>query len=497
MFVDSSGRERIFHGTNAVVKGPPWIPDWRKFSVDISMSKEDFEWMRQLGLNALRLGIFWTGVEPVRGQYNESYLDEIEHIVTLAASHGVYTFLDMHQDGFAEQFCGEGFPPWAVRRSEFPKHMGWPFPYSKPLSDSQFYKEDKLAGDPRVPAHWACWSKHGPGWGESTRESAQAYQALYSNWEGIGDAFVAMWAKVASRFAHRPEILGLEIFNEPFAGDIYTDPLLLVPFPNPDNADAKNLQPLYRKVNAAIRAVDQDVLLFVAGTTWDDFGVGFSAPPGGEDYANRTVIAYHFYIPPQILIEQQFEAYQIASRRLKTATFMTESDHAPGREILAGDIGDGADAVLQSWTSWEWKSFVRGGNASNPSQFADYGSGKTGHASQWPGPLPNSDFQKGLARTYAMSIAGEAKSMFFNVTSSDFELKYVVRNLDSGVATEIYVWPERYPGGANVEASASSGSMRVDYDGKSSQVLVYSETGVQEGTQVVVKISNKMASIVV
>merc|ERR1712217_940014 len=141
-------------------------------------------------------------------------------------------------------------------------------------------------------------------------------------------------------------------------------------------------------------------------------------------------------------VHEQFDAYQIAARRLKTAAFMTESDHAPGREILAGDIGDGADAVLQSWASWEWKSFVRGGNSSNPSQFADYGSGKTGHAGDWPGPVPSADFQKGLARTYAVAIAGKAESMFFNVTSYDFDLKYVVQNGDPSIATVIHIWPE-------------------------------------------------------
>merc|ERR1719503_247419 len=115
IFVDSAGRERLFHGTNAVVKGPPYHPDGRSFSTDISMAKEDFEWMQRLGLNVLRLGVLWAGVEPIQGQYNETYLDELEFIVNTAAEHGVYTFLDMHQDGLSEYFCGEGVPGWAVR----------------------------------------------------------------------------------------------------------------------------------------------------------------------------------------------------------------------------------------------------------------------------------------------------------------------------------------------------------------------------------------------
>merc|ERR1719213_823541 len=110
----------------------------------------------------------------------------------------------------------------------------------------------------------------------------------------------------------------------------------MVPFPNPRNADARNLQPLYDRVNAAIRAVDDDVLLFFAGTTWDDLGAGFTAPPGGEAYANRSVLAYHYYKPPQFSVDMQFEAYNVAARRLRVAAFMPESDHGPGREVEAG-----------------------------------------------------------------------------------------------------------------------------------------------------------------
>ena len=55
-----------------------------------------------------------TGLEPTRGVYNATYIDELENIVNLAAAHGVYVFLDMHQDGLSKLFCGEGFPSWAI-----------------------------------------------------------------------------------------------------------------------------------------------------------------------------------------------------------------------------------------------------------------------------------------------------------------------------------------------------------------------------------------------
>jgi len=47
-----------------------------------------------------------------------------------------------------------------------------------------------------------------------------------------------------------------------------------------------------------VRKVDEDRLIFFAGVTWDDLGVGFKTPPGGNEEANRSVIAYHYYSPP-------------------------------------------------------------------------------------------------------------------------------------------------------------------------------------------------------
>ena len=61
------------------------------------MAREDFEWMERLGLNVLRLGVTWSGIEPVRGEYNDTYLDELDLVIRLGSEHGVYTFLDMHQ----------------------------------------------------------------------------------------------------------------------------------------------------------------------------------------------------------------------------------------------------------------------------------------------------------------------------------------------------------------------------------------------------------------
>src|SRR3990167_1911685 len=94
-FVDSeTGQELFFHGTNAVVKGPPWLPDHLTFSPYTSLSEYDFKMMFSLGLNVVRLGTMWPGAQPnapsaLDTGFDQKYLANIEAIVRLAAKNDV------------------------------------------------------------------------------------------------------------------------------------------------------------------------------------------------------------------------------------------------------------------------------------------------------------------------------------------------------------------------------------------------------------------------
>lgn len=210
----------------------------------------------------------------------------------------------MHQDGLSEFFCGEGLPPWAVRHTDsFHEKRGYPFPFDSPMDpDLDFYNEPLFPSSPALPTRQACHSKNqGPGWHEPTVASANAYQAFYSNVDGTLDKWAAMWAHVADRFKGRPEVLGIELINEPFAGDLYHDPLIMVPRPNPHNADRVNLQPAYELASGKIWEADPDRLVFFDGVTWGDLGAGFSSAPGGPDLANKTVLGFHYVSNPRSL----------------------------------------------------------------------------------------------------------------------------------------------------------------------------------------------------
>eukprot|EP01052_Picozoa_sp_SAG31_P036812 SAG31_NODE_4648_length_3069_cov_1.952525_1_plen_207_part_00 len=193
---------------------------------------------------------------------------------------------------------------------------------------------------------------------------------------------------------------------------------------------------------------------------------------------------------------------------MQVAAFMTESDHAPGRETDGNYsrhiVGDVADQFLQSWATWEWKNFFRGDNIP-PSQLAsNWGAHVTGNAPAWPLAPPGHDpqplpfFQKAYARTYAPAIAGEANSMFFNVSNGDFRLEYIVTKTDLRIATEIFVSHLWYPEGIRAVATASNGRMRVEQQWhgnlsnlykKSGRVLVFPRATVTKGSTVVVEIT--------
>jgi endoglycosylceramidase len=50
------------------------------------------------GINGIRLGVMWPGVEPKKGEFNETYLQLMRNTVELAGKYGIYTLVEFHQD---------------------------------------------------------------------------------------------------------------------------------------------------------------------------------------------------------------------------------------------------------------------------------------------------------------------------------------------------------------------------------------------------------------
>ena len=80
--------------------------------------------MASMGYNSIRLGVLWAGLEPVEGEYNMTYLEQVVECVNIAQKYGIYPVLDMHQDVFNRRFCGNGVPDWVPQPPEF----NFPYP---------------------------------------------------------------------------------------------------------------------------------------------------------------------------------------------------------------------------------------------------------------------------------------------------------------------------------------------------------------------------------
>lgn len=61
-FYDSQNREITFHGTNVVVKVPPYIPTTGNYNKLWSFGPQDIKNLKDNGFNAIRLGVMWAGV---------------------------------------------------------------------------------------------------------------------------------------------------------------------------------------------------------------------------------------------------------------------------------------------------------------------------------------------------------------------------------------------------------------------------------------------------
>lgn len=148
----------------------------------------------------------------------------------------MYTLLDLHQDvlwraegnGMTSGYWG--VPPWIKDKLIDTAHQfPWPFNGLK---------------------RWEC--------GYLTEHISMAFQRFYSNENHVADDFAAFWEEMAKRYKDDNAIIGYELMNEPFVGDIFRNHLLILP----GNAGRDNLEPLYHKTQEAIRKHDQEKLIF-------------------------------------------------------------------------------------------------------------------------------------------------------------------------------------------------------------------------------------------
>lgn len=468
-FIDQFNRTRVFHGMNAVYKVAPWHPTLSGFDPENSLSDIDAKNLKQWGFNLVRLGVMWPGVEPgERGAYNQTYLDQIETLVTNLADQDIYVILDFHQDIWHRKFCGEGVPDYVydICVEEEPEGTA---PFPQPAVDATYPLD--ADGNPDIDS---CLSQMFAKYYLSAEVGA-GFQCLYDNKQDLWSAFAGYWKTVAARFKSTSNVIGYELINEPWAGDAVRNPRVLLPH----YAEKQFLQPLYEYLHKEIRTVDDEKIIFFEGLTIDYWQSGFSAGPGGAEYNDRQAIAYHIYCPANnndtvgiqfacaALDNEFFEMRDQDAARLGVPLLMTEFGAVEDfkSDLVALDrVAELADRHQQSWMYWEFKYF-QDITTITPEGESMYGA--DGEVSKHK--------LRVLSRSYPQATAGTLQSFDFSSLTGSLSMTYnlltALDNADTAPAadadaasTEIFLNRDIfYSNGINIELSGD-GAAAVSFE---------------------------------
>ncbi|KHN94741.1 Glycoside hydrolase, superfamily [Metarhizium album ARSEF 1941] len=451
--VDEYGRARFFHGTNVVMKDAPWYRPAEWVPGVPSFGEQDVRNMHDLGLNVVRLGHSWAGAEPARGQYNRTFLDVMARQTKLAEDHGIYVLVDLHQDVLARQLCGHGVPDWFVKKDWVSGWKRYPFPLKLrpfPVDRDGFPSPASLCNS----VDWAL--------SYTSVAVADAFGRLYSNHDGLGDAFAAYWKQLALVYADAPNVVGFNLMNEPWVGDHWADPTLLLP----GFGDRKNLEGLWNRATREIRAVDKHTLIWFEGATLDILS-GFNNVPLGD--GSKAVHSYHYYKPPQLgSIHATLKNRRKDNERLRTAGVLTEFAFWMGDDEHMKNLADAlsaTDANMVSWIGWAYENLYNGSSGQ-----------------------PHPQLAKHYSRAYPAAVAGTPRGFSFDEDAAIFKLQFTA---DPTIAapTEIILPSSTFPRGYSVQVSPQ-GSLLQHARGNRTLAL-FTSARIQSAVDVSVTVTRK------
>jgi endoglycosylceramidase len=437
--VDATGRVVLVHGVNSVRKSPPFLSPLE----DGWLGPSDFDLFERSGLNGVRLGVWADELMPSPGVVDAGYLDRLERTVDAIAAHHMWVLLDFHQDVFV------GMPSWATLPdaaglSDAPpdllKPIGWAAAYLSPRSLRQ----------------WEDW------WSDAPLPSGR----------GVVDAFGDGIAAVASRLADRPEVLGIELLNEPFPGESQLGVCLGGSCPALDALVSARWTELTNRVRAVAPSLPVwwepiTLSLFTPSQHLTDDGVA-TGPDG-----RQVGLSFHTYClgtdggaPVEPSTGELALCRPVFSAAFDRAGQQSSAWDAPAMFTEFGASASPlnvttpaalADDHLTSWFHWH------------------YPSGSVGEG----GGLGTEVVETQLVRPYAQATAGEPLAQRYDPATGDFTFRYRPdRSLAE--ATSIAVPGRAYPDGYVVEITggtvtspADAGRLTVVPDASSTEVTVH------------------------
>jgi len=143
-----------------------------------------------------------------------------------------------------------------------------------------------------------------------------------------------LWKDIARRYASNSAVIGYNLLNEP------------IPHYFADDSLKPYLEPLYRRITAAIREVDPYHIVFLGGAVWEtDFPV-FSEP-----FDSNLAYTFHkYWMPPE---QKQIQEYIDFREKYQVPILMGESGENDDEWVKA--FRELLDANAIHWTFWPYK----------------------------------------------------------------------------------------------------------------------------------------------
>ena len=423
--VDPSGRVVIDHGFNLVAKLAPYLPSATGFGTD------DAQFLAAHGFTAVRLGVLLEAIEPSPGKFDDAYLAEIGRTVSLLGRYGIRSLLDLHQDLFNERYQGEGLPAWMALDNGLPAQPQAGFP-------GNYFA---------MPALW------------------RAFDNLWANAAGPGgiglrDRVAQAWAHVAAPFRGDPDVLGYDLFNEPFPGSDYAS---CFPPQGCASDDQTKLAPFMRAGIDAVHRVDPTHLTFYEPWLTFDYG----APTALGKFADgKSGMSFHDYClatlgapetpPTRTLCDKAVEERVMTNAldqaktsgdALLLSEFGATSDSSEYREMLP--LADRHDVP---WLEWAYCA------CGDPTGSAQAESLVYDPRKPPTGTNVNATRLDDLDEPHPQLVAGTPGPFQFDPATRVFTFQYSTvpvgnRALPPGLATRIWVGALHYPRGYAVHVT--------------------------------------------
>jgi endoglycosylceramidase len=246
------------------------------------------------GLNAMRLTLSWSLIEPARGRYAEAVLDKIESILSACHAWGIAVLLDLHQDGYSKYVGIDGAPHWA--------HVA-------PLPPGDESQPPSAAPSETVTANFA---------------------ELFRDGSDLGQAYAAMLAHVTARLGRHPAVLGIELINEPISPG---KPEVLFGF--------------YGRMSQAIRKVNPRIPIFMEPSAERNVLDRAELPEAVPFADTRGVYAPHLYTGVFAFPWRDGDRRRIE----KSLVGMGAEAQALDMPLFVGEWGGPNDATGRAWSN--------------------------------------------------------------------------------------------------------------------------------------------------